>query len=114
MPGRPQETRELRDRLGLTCRVVADPGWSAHRALGLARGTLREVWLSPALWLRYARLLVRGKVPRLPQQDAYPLAGVAVLRRDGSVAWRYASARAADYAPVSEIVAAARRVVGDD
>ena len=99
--------RQLR-KLDLTCVVVCDPQWTVHDALGLARGGVREVWLSPSLWLQYARLIFRGQLPRLPKQDAYPLGGVAVLAQDGSVVWRYASRTAGDYAPIPEIVAAAR------
>jgi len=46
VPGHPDETRALRDALGLTCKIVCDPEWGVHRALGLARGGVREVWLS--------------------------------------------------------------------
>ncbi len=108
VPGHPDETCALRDALGLTCLVVCDPEWSVHRALGLARGGVREVWLSPSLWLQYARLLFRGHLPRLPRQDVYPLGGVVVLTAAGSVVWRHASRTAGDYAPIAEIVAAAR------
>ncbi len=108
VPGHPDEARKLRDALGLTCLVVCDPEWTVHRALGLARGGVREVWLSPSLWLLYARLLFRGHLPRLPRQDAYPLGGVVVLTEDGSVVWRHASRSAGDYAPIAEIVAAVR------
>lgn len=108
VPGYPDETRKLRDALGLSCLVVCDPEWTAHGALGLARGGVRQVWLSPSLWLQYARLLFRGRLPRLPRQDAYPLGGVVVLAEDGAVVWRHASRSAGDYAPIAEIVAAAR------
>ena len=107
VPGHPDEVRQLRDGLDLTCAVVCDPQWTVHRALGLARGGVREVWLSPSLWRQYGRLLLRGQIPRLPRQDAYPLGGVVVLTEDGSIVWRHASRTAGDYAPTDEIVAAA-------
>jgi len=59
--------------------------------------------------LQYARLLVQGHLPRLPRQDAYPLGDVVVLTEAGSEVWCYASRTAGDYAPIAEIVAAARK-----
>ncbi|HVC86043.1 MAG TPA: AhpC/TSA family protein [Gaiellaceae bacterium] len=106
VPGHPEEARHLRDNLDLTCLVVCDPEWTVHHALSLARGGVREVWLSPSLWRQYARLMFRGRLPRLPKQDAYPLGGVVVLTQDGSVVWRHASRTAGDYAAIEEIIAA--------
>lgn len=108
VPGHPGDAGRLRDELGLACAVVCDPEWTVHQALGLSRGGVREVWLSPSLWYQYARLTVRGRLPRLPKQDAYPLGGVVVLADDGLVVWRHASRTAGDYAPIEEIVEAAQ------
>jgi hypothetical protein len=102
-PGTPAELRRLRAERGLRLRLLSDPSWSLYRAWGLRRGRWRELWLSPATWGAYVRLLARGRWPRLPAQDISQLGGDAVIDRHGLVTWVYRSRHPADRPPVSEL-----------
>lgn len=104
VPAEPAELRRLRDALGLRGILLADPSWSTHHAYGLGRGGIRDVWLSPATWWSYARLVARGRRLRLPRQDVYELGGDAIVDRDGVLAWIYRSRHPADRPPVGEIL----------
>lgn len=104
LPGEPAAVRHQRDRLGLQMRVLADPTWSTHRAYGLHRGSLRQIWLSPATWLAYARLLMHGGPLRWPAGDTRQLGGDVLIDGRGRVAWVHASRHPADRPPVDEIL----------
>lgn len=103
LPGQPTELRALRERLGLQVTLLADPEWKAHDAYGFGRGGFAEVWLSPATWKAYARLLRRGWRPSRPRQDARRLGGDAIVAADGRLAWIHRSREPADRPSIAEL-----------
>jgi hypothetical protein len=103
MPGTPVDLRRLRRERGLRLRLVADPTWSLHGALGLRRGRWHEIWLSPPTLLAYLRLLGRRRLRR-PAQDVLPLGGDVVLDPRGLVTWVYRSRHPADRPAIVEII----------
>jgi hypothetical protein len=103
-PAAPAELRRLRAERGLAMRLLADPTWSLYHAWKLPRGSWAGIWLSPATWLAYLRLLARGRRPGRPTEDVYQLGGDAVIDRRGIVTWVYRSRHPADRPSVAEIV----------
>jgi len=104
LPGDPAQVRRLRNARGLTARLLADPTWATHRAYGFHRGSFRDIWLSPATWWAYARLVARGRRPRRPEQDVYHLGGDVLIDSRGLVAWIYRGRHPADRPSLDEIV----------
>jgi hypothetical protein len=103
-PGTPEALRRLRADRGLKVRLIADPSWSLHQALGFARGQWRTIWLSPRTIVAYLRLLGRGRRPHRPAQDVFQLGGDVVLDARGVVTWIYRSRHPADRPAIAEIV----------
>jgi len=94
--------------LGLGIPLFADPGRAAYEAFGFGRGSVRRVWLHPRVWLSYARLLARGRRPRLYRQDTLQLGGDAVLDRAGVVRWIHRGAGPDDRPAVATVAAQLR------
>jgi AhpC/TSA antioxidant enzyme len=67
--------------------VLVDLDRGAYRAWGLGRARLRQIWLSPALWARYARLLAGGERLRLLGRDTLQLGGDFVVDPAGRIAY---------------------------
>lgn len=104
MPGRPEQLRALRSALGLRVRLLSDPGWAVHAALGLARGSVRQIFLSPAAWWAYVRVIHRERLRR-PTEDAFRLGGTAIVDAGGAVTALYRSDNPGDYADPADVVA---------
>jgi hypothetical protein len=103
-PAVPAELRRLRAERGLGMRLLADPTGSLYHAWKLPRGSWAGIWLSPATWLAYLRLLARGRRPGRPTEDVYQLGGDAVIDRRGIVTWVYRSRHPADRPAAAEII----------
>ena len=67
--------------------VLADLDRGAYRAWGLGRARLTQIWLSPALWARYARLLAGGERLRRLGRDTLQLGGDFVVDPAGRIAY---------------------------
>ena len=104
LPSDSAQLRRLRNARGLTARLLADPTWSTHRAYGFHRGSFRDIWLSPATWSAYARLVAHARRPQRPEQDVYHLGGDVLIDSRGIVAWIYRSRHPADRPFLDEIV----------
>jgi hypothetical protein len=99
---------------------ASSPGWrspgqflvdldrGAYRAWGLGRASLRQIWLSPATWARYARLLAGGERLRPLGRDTLQLGGDFVVDPDGHVAYARPQRRD-DRPPVGELLEALER-----
>jgi AhpC/TSA antioxidant enzyme len=97
--------RAFREDLGLDVPVYTDPSLETYRALAFHRGLARTV-LSPRTWAHAARALAGGFYQGRTRGDPLQLGGVVVVRPDGTVAYRYASAEAGDHPPIADILAA--------
>lgn len=81
-----QERGGLRDVL-----VLSDEARATYAAFGLGRGSFARVWLHPAVWARYARLIAAGRRPAPAHQDPLQLGGDALVDATGRVRWIYRS-----------------------
>ncbi len=68
--------------------VLVDLERSAYRAWGLRRGSLFKTWLSPRVWIDYARLLTTGRERfRGRGRDTLQLGGDFVVDRAGTIVY---------------------------
>jgi hypothetical protein len=88
--------------------VLVDLDRDAYRAWGLGRARLVDVWLSPATWAQYARLLASGERLRPLGRDTLQLGGDFVVDPDGHVAYARPQRRD-DRPPVVELLEALER-----
>jgi hypothetical protein len=88
--------------------VLVDLDRDAYRAWGLGRARLVDVWLFPATWARYARLLAGGERLRPLGRDTLQLGGDFVVDPDGNVAYARPQRRD-DRPPVGELLEALER-----
>jgi hypothetical protein len=99
--------------LELDIPLFGDPERATYDAFGFGRGSVRRVWLDPRVWVSYARLLARGRRPRLYRQDTLQLGGDAVLDRAGVVRWIHRSAGPDDRPAVATVAAQLRAASAD-
>jgi hypothetical protein len=103
--GAPPFARAFREDLGLDVPLYTDPSLETYRALAFHRGLVRTA-LSPRTWVHATRALAGGFFQGRTQGDLLQLGGVVVVRPDGTVAYRYASAEAGGHPPIADILAA--------
>lgn len=89
--------------------VAVDRERTSYRAWGLRRARRREIWLDPAVYRTYWRLLRAGGRLRPGGSDTLQLGGDFVLDRAGRLAYIRPQERD-DRPPVAELLAVARRV----
>ncbi len=70
---------------------LCDPDRLLYTRLDLGRASRARVWLHPAVWLSYARLLRAGHRPGPPAGDTLQLGGDVVLNADAEPTWIYRS-----------------------
>lgn len=88
--------------------VLVDLDRGAYRAWGLGRARLADIWLSPALWARYARLLAGGERLRRLGRDTLQLGGDFVVDPGGRIAYARPQRRD-DRPPVGVLLIALER-----
>ena len=91
---------------------LCDPDRILYARLALGRASRRRVWLHPAVWRSYARLLRNGARPTGPVADTLQLGGDVIVDRDVAVSWTYRSRGPEDRpsaADVARQAAATRR-----
>jgi hypothetical protein len=71
--------------------VLSDPDRRAYEAFGLARGGVLRVWLDPRVWIRYLRLVLRGRRPERAHEDTLQLGGDVLIDSRGLIRWVYRS-----------------------
>ena len=103
--GAPNFARAFREDLEITTPLYTDPSLATYRLLEFRRG-VRDTVLSLKTYGHAARALREGFRQGRTQGDAWQLGGVLVVRSDGTLAYRYASAAAGDHPPVADILAA--------
>ena len=73
------------ERLGLPFPVVSDVDQKLYRALGVERGTRRQVWSLGTLRM-YGSLLRSGRRLRRAHEDTRQLGADIIVARDGTIA----------------------------
>jgi hypothetical protein len=88
--------------------LLSDERRAAYSAFGFGRGSFARVWLHPAVWWRYARLVAGGRRPERPHEDPLQLGGDVLLDAEGRVRWVHRS-RGPEHQPrIAEIEVAVR------
>jgi hypothetical protein len=104
--GAPHLARAFREDLGLEVPLYTDPTLATYRALRFRRG-VGATLLSARTWAHALRATRGGFLQGRTQGDAWQLGGVVVVRPDGTIAYRHASAEAGDHPPLDALLAAA-------
>jgi hypothetical protein len=96
------------DDLAIPWPVLVDLDRGAYHAWGLGRARLADIWLSPALWARYARLVAGGERLRRLGRDTLQLGGDFVVDPQGRIAYARPQRRD-DRPPVGVLLIALER-----
>lgn len=111
------EPGELRAKLvadvDLAFPVGYDPGRASYDAWGLERAPWWRIWLDPAVWLRYARLLLSGERLRGGGADVLQLGGDFIVAPDGTIAYARPQRRD-DRPPVGKLLHEVQRLTSHD
>ena len=106
----PQELLgELADDLSLPFPLLRDPDFSAYRAFGLRRGSVREIYGPGTIWT-YVKLMLRGRRLRRTNADRFQLGGDFVIDGQGTIRLAHPSRNPSDRASVSRLLDALREV----
>ena len=86
--------------------VIGDEDRALYRALGVGRGTPRNLLLDPRSWREAAGELLHGRFAmKHRNDDGFQLGADIVLDAEGRVAFIHRPATAADRVPVAELLA---------
>ena len=86
--------------------VIGDEDCALYRALGVGRGTPRNLLLDPRSWREAAGELFRGRFAMKHRgDDGFQLGGDVVLDAEGHVTFIHRPVTAADHVPVAELLA---------
>ncbi len=91
--------------------VLIDLSRETYRRWGLQRTSLARIWLDPAVWRRYAQLLLAGERVRGVGRDTRQLGGDFVVGADGTVTYARPQRRD-DRPPVAVLLNELRRAGG--
>src|SRR5690349_11311167 len=83
--GTPAQTREYIAAEGLPFPLLSDPRRVAHRAYGVMRGTLRQLALSPRVWLHSVTASAAGHKQTAAIGDTAQLSGTFLIDRGGVI-----------------------------
>ena len=106
----PSALQAYEGRFGLVdVPLLSDPDRSAYTAFGFGRGSFARVWLHPAVWWRYARLVAARRRPEPAHEDTLQLGGDVLAGADGRVRWVHRSAGPEDRPTIPQIERALSR-----
>ena len=94
----------FRDQFGITSPIYVDTKRASYRALDFGKSPLSLVSAGAAK--AAVRALGEGFRQGLTQGDAWQLGGVVIVKKDGTVTYRYASQHPGDHPPVSDVLKA--------
>jgi hypothetical protein len=102
--------------LGIGFPCLGDTGREGYAALGLVRDRWWNVTVAPFLeeprvaFRRLRRASLRGSL--MPHSDVLQLGGMALVARDGRLAWLHRATRTDDYPPMERVLAEIDRLRG--
>ena len=102
--GTPAHARAFKEETGVTFPVLVSPDKAAYGAMGLRRGSTRDVFSPRALGVSLGRL--RHQPLRAPEQDWHQLGGTFVIAPGGEVVFAHRADHPGDE-PELEAVAGA-------
>ena len=91
----PQHARRYVDETELPWPMLIDEDRGLYLAYEMGAGSWREI-LGPASWGAYARLMIRGRMPRRPSGDTQQLGGDVLIDPSGMVRLQHAGSGPAD------------------
>jgi peroxiredoxin len=86
--------------------ILSDQRRVTYRAMQFRR-SVTATMLHPSTWLRGLKIAFKYRQGRT-MGDPWQLGGAAVIRRDGSEAWRYVSEAGGDHPTIAALLDAAR------
>lgn len=93
--------------------VLVDSSRATYRTWGLQRASFARVWLDPAVWARYARLIAGGDRVRGLGSDTRQLGGDFIVNPTGTVTYARPQRRD-DRPPVGHLLRSIERESTDD
>lgn len=87
-------------------RAVSDADRYFYQALGLERGTMRQM-LAPDVWACGLRATLKGHTSGVPVGDPWQMPGLFLVQ-DGQILWRHQYRHAGDHPDFAKIAAISR------
>ena len=103
---------DYRDHLGIDFPVLADADRRLYAAVGAGRGDLRRGW-SPGTIATYARLVLRGRRLRRPNEDTRQLGADLLIDAEGRLARLWLPSGPDRRPDIDDLLAAARAISSD-
>jgi len=91
--------------------ILVDEARTSYQAWGMSRARWARIWLDPAVWRAYARLLRSGERLSKGGQDALQLGGDFVVDPNGTIVYSRPQQRD-DRPPVGELLKIVRQRAG--
>lgn len=99
--------RAYAERTQLRWPLLVDSKRELFAAYDMHRGSFWNIMGPASMWI-YAKLMLRGRLPRLPKDDVYQLGGDVLIDADGIVRLHHVGSGPADRPSVESILAAIR------
>lgn len=110
--GTPAQTREFIAAQDLPYPVLSDPRRVSHRAYGVMRGTLRQLALSPRVWLHGVTATAAGHKQTAAIGDPTQLSGTFIIDRAGIIRFADRADLSSDYTAPDTLLAVLARLPG--
>lgn len=102
--GEPSVAAGFRDRERIPFPLLVDAGRRTYAALGLRRGSLKDI-LGPGVVWRALRSLGQGNGLAKAREDPLQLGGAILVAPDGAVEFEHHNRTSADLIPVDRVIA---------
>ena len=103
----PQRVKAYMAETDFPWSFLIDASRSLYDVYGMNRGSFQAIW-GPHNWGEYFRLMVRGRMPRLPHDDVYQLGGDVLIDSGGIVRLHHVSRGPADRPSIDSLLSAVK------
>ena len=103
----PQRVKAYMAETDFPWSFLIDVSRSLYDVYGMNRGSFQAIW-GPQNWGEYFRLMVRGRMPRLPHDDVYQLGGDVLIDSGGIVRLHHVSRGPADRPSIDSLLSAVK------